>query len=360
MRILVVAGASGGHIFPALGFLDTLKCRPDIETRLILPKRSAKFISQTFNYKINFISISTVKLNFNFKNLLDLLKFVKGTFQSLFIWLEFRPDVVVGFGSIVSIPMVILAWLFRIKTLIHEQNVIPGRANKFLAKFTDKIAVSFAQTQDYFKAYPKKIVVTGNPMRRQLTRIDKPKALDFFGFSDIKLTMLVMGGSTGSHKLNIQFLKAISMIADKSKLQIIHLSGSQDYNLLMRGYKDLNINVKLFSFLEAMQYAYSACDFILSRAGATTIAEIIYFGLPAIIVPYPYAHKHQLSNAKILESKGCAVVIADNALNADVLKESIDNFINSPDRLKAMRSGYNNFPKYPSSDILLNEVLSLN
>lgn len=360
VRILVVAGASGGHIFPALGFLDTLKYKPGIETLLILPRISIRNHTQDFGYKINFISICPIKLSLNFKNLAAILKFLKGSLESIFILLGFRPDIVVGFGSLTSIPMVMFARLFRIKTLIHEQNVIPGRANRFLAKFTDIIAISFLETKDYFKAQRKKIAFTGNPMRKVLNRIDKQRALEFFGFSDNKFTMLVMGGSLGSHKVNIQFLNALSMISNKLKLQIVHLSGIKDYDLLTRRYKDLDVSVKLFSFLEAMQYAYSACDLILSRAGATTVAEIIYFGLPAIIVPYPYAYKHQLSNAKILENKGCALIIPDSQLSAQVLKKTIEGFLNNPGTLNEMRSRYNGFARLNASSMLVEQALSLN
>ncbi len=108
-----------------------------------------------------------------------------------------------------------------------------------------------------------------------------------------------------------------------------------------------------------MQYAYSACDLILSRAGATTITELIFFGLPAIVVPYPYAYKHQLSNAGLLENAGSAVVIQDDELSAEILSEAINNFMNNPDKLKAMRSSYDGFPKADANNIFADNVLSL-
>lgn len=361
MKVLVVTGPSGGHIFPALGFLDTLKEKyKNIDALLILPKRSIAGPIGTFGYNVNYISISPIKLSLDFKNFFAILEFFKGSLESLFIMLRFRPDIVVGFGSLISIPLVMFAWVFRIKTLIHEQNVIPGRANRLLAKFTDRIAISFAKTQDYFKDCKRKIALTGNPIRKELIRIDKDRALDFFGFNNNKFTILVIGGSLGSHSINTGFLRAISMMPEKPNLQIIHLTGHKDYDLLKQSYESLNIDIKLFKFLNSMQYAYSASDLVLSRAGATTIAEIIFYALAAIIIPYPYAYKHQIANAKVLERMGSAIIVDDNDLDSGILIRVIESLLNNPDRLKNMRSIYRNFLRPNANDLLVNEVMSLN
>lgn len=359
MKILVVAGPSGGHIFPALSFLDTLKEKyKHIEALLILPRKIMIDKACILENKVKYISSSSITLSINFRNLLSILKFFKGSLESIFILLEFKPDIVMGFGGLVSIPMVMFAYLFRLKTLIHEQNVIPGRANRFLSRFADRIAISFSRTKDYFKDYSEKIVLTGNPLRKELVRIDKNKALDFFGFSNDKLTVLVMGGSQGSYSINMGFFRTVSALSNKGSLQIIHLTGEKDYDLLKPKYKELNIGVRLFNFLNSMEYAYSACDIVLSRAGATTVTEIIYFKLPAIIVPYVYAHKHQMENAKVLENIGSAIVIQDDKL--DMLKVIMEDFINNPDRIKEMVSRYDNIPRPNVNNLLLDAALSFN
>jgi len=377
MRVLIVTGASGGHIFPALSFQDALKKKHnEIDTLLVLPKRNIKKQALNISYKVKYLSISPIELHFDFKNFVAIFNFFKGFFESLFIIFEFSPDIVVGFGSLTCVPLLIIAWVMRIKTLIHEQNVIPGRANRLLARFADKIAISFAQTQDYLGINKTKIVLTGNPIRQELKMIDRFKALTFFGFDDNKprpssniildlnegrgkFTILVMGGSHGSHKINMCFQEAISTLYDVYRLQIIHITGEEDYSFLEKSYKDLNLKVKLFSFLKDMQYAYSICDLAISRAGATTIAELINFALPAIIIPYPFAYKHQLSNAKVLERRGCAIIIDDNELNAGFLKQFIESLTSNPDRLKNMRLGYEGFPKVCANESLVNEVMSL-
>lgn len=359
MKVLIVAGASGGHIFPALSFLDTLKDKyKDIDTLLILPAHQ-RFCIIPDGYQVRYISIGPVKLSQGLKNSLAILRFFQGSLESLFILLEFRPDIVVGFGSLVSIPTVLLAWIFRIKTLIHEQNVIPGQANRLLAKFVDRVAVSFAKTKAHLSSCSRKVVLTGNPIRRELIRVAKDEALGFFGLSPDKFTILVMGGSIGSHRINTGFLNAILMLSKESGLQVIHLAGVKDYDLLRKGYQGLNINIKLFSFLRQMQYAYSACDLVVSRAGATTISEIISFRLPAIIVPYPFAYEHQLGNAKVLESKGCAIIIKDDKLDAHTLSLTIEDLMHNPDKVRKMRLHYESMLQPEAKDLLVNAAISL-
>jgi len=359
MRILAVTGASGGHIFPALSFLDSLSNkRKDIDALLVLPKKSIMSQINNINYKIGYISISSIK--FGFRSFSAILNFFKGSYESIGALLKFRPDVVVGFGSLASIPMVLFARFLGINTLIHEQNVIPGWANRFLARFADKIGVSFLETGDYLKNYKKKIVLTGNPLRKELNQIEKNKALDFFGLNSRKFTILVMGGSQASHRINLGLSKAVAGIRNKSGFQVIHLAGSQDYDLLNKSYRDSDIDFRLFSFLEPMQYAYSACDLVVSRAGALTIAEIIFFGLPAIIIPYPFAHKHQTANAEVLKAIGSGIVIQDKELGSDVLSRKIEELMDNPERIKALRSCYERLPKMNASDSLAEAVLSLN
>jgi UDP-N-acetylglucosamine--N-acetylmuramyl-(pentapeptide) pyrophosphoryl-undecaprenol N-acetylglucosamine transferase len=164
MRILVAAGASGGHIFPAASFIETLKDK-NIQTRFILPKRSIKIQIRDFACEVNYISVSPIKLSIGFKNLFSVLNLLKGFSESVFILAKFRPDIVVGFGSLVCVPVLLSSWMFKIKTIIHEQNVIPGRATRFLAVFVDRVAISFSKTKDYLKIPESKIVFTGNPLR---------------------------------------------------------------------------------------------------------------------------------------------------------------------------------------------------
>ncbi len=361
MRVLVATGSSGGHIFPALSFLQALEGkRKGIDVLLALPKKSIKNRLPKSTFKIKYISISAVRLKWNFKNLLNIFEFLKGSLESLFLLLEFRPHIVVGFGTLSSVPLVIFAWLFRTKTLIHEQNVIPGRANRLLARFVDKIAVSFRETTRYLKD-DYKITLTGNPIRKEfLKEINRAEALNFFGFSEDKFTILVMGGSQGSHKINLAFSRAISSIPDNLRFQVIHISGADDYDLLKDSYRKFNLSIKLFSFLEDMRYAYSVSGLAVCRAGAGTIGELIFFGLPAIIIPYPFAYKHQSANAQVLAETGSAIVIEDDKLNAGILKDTLTGLLNNPARINLMHSSYSSIFKPDAASLLADLALSLN
>jgi len=358
MRILVAAGSSGGHIFPALAFLESLRLKlPEAETLLILPEKNAVSRIQAGAQKVSYTCISPFKLRPGFKNVVGLYNFLKGSWQSLFIILSFRPDLVVGFGSLASVPAVLLAWLFRIKVVIHEQNVIPGRANKLSAIFADRIAVSFPKTQEYFSKYRNKTAVTGNPLRKEMVILKKNKALDFFGFHPQKFTVLVVGGSQGSSSINDAFIKAVSGLSLKDKLQVIHISGAQDYESIKQRYQGSGIEVRVFAFLKQMQYAYSAADLALSRAGATTITELMLFQLPAIILPYPHAYQHQLANARILENAGCALIIEERRLDNDGLRLEMERLMNNRDRLESMRSAYGKLFIPGAADLLVGEAL---
>jgi len=361
MKILVVTGSSGGHIFPALSFIEALKeSDKKIDTLLVLPKKSLRQESLPASLKVKQISISVIKPGLGVGNLIALFNFFKGSFESLFLLLEYNPEVVVGFGSLNSIPLVLLAWIFRIRTLIHEQNVIPGRANRVLAKFADKIALSFSSTRDYLNVSREKMIITGNPIRKELKRIDRAEAFEFFGFNENKFTILVVGGSQGSHRINMCFLEAIANIPERSRFQVVHICGQMDFDLLLKKYEDLDLKFALYPFLNEMQYAYSAASLVISRAGATTVAELLNFGLPAIIIPYPYAYAHQSSNAQVLETMGVARIIKDDELDAQRLKQALLDLANNPEELKLMRLNFAVSIRPNAADLLIKEALSFN
>jgi UDP-N-acetylglucosamine--N-acetylmuramyl-(pentapeptide) pyrophosphoryl-undecaprenol N-acetylglucosamine transferase len=237
--------------------------------------------------------------------------------------------------------------------------VIPGRANRLLAKFADKTAISFPETRNYYKIPQERIVLTGNPLRRGLKKIDKAEALSFFGLNSDKFTILVMGGSQGSRRINRALLRAVSLMPDKSKFQVIHIAGENEFGLLNQGYKDSLVKFKLFTFLNQMQYAYSGADLAICRAGATTISELIFYRLPAIIIPYPFAYKHQLSNAKVLERMQSALVIDDSELDTVILNMILDEIVKNPKKIDVMRSRFRGILKTEASNLLVDEALSL-
>lgn len=335
-RVIVAAGSSGGHIFPALSFIEALKEMDNqAEVLLVLPKANIAG-NIGFGCRVKLLPVYALSLKPTLRNAVNFLKFLGACLESLFTVVKFNPDLAVGFGTSVSVPVIISSWLFRARTLIHEQNVVPGKANKFLANFSDKIAVSFKDSARYLTNKERKIVLTGNPLRSSLKNTGRAQARDYMGLDRDKFTILAMGGSQGARKINKTFLEFVSSSANNSSFQVIHLSGASDFDYLEKKYKECGINFKLFKFFDEMQYAYSASDVVLSRAGASAINEISFFKIPAVLVPYPFANAHQSSNAKVLGEHGAAIVIEENVLDARSLKECLESLMNDRQKLISM------------------------
>ena len=340
-KVLAVTGSSGGHIFPAISLLDSLKeNEPSAEVLLVLPGRSIKDLIGSLGYPAADVSIVPLRLSLGPGNIAAALRFLKGSFEELAVLLRFRPDLVVGFGSLSSVPMVLFARIWGIKTMVHEQNVMPGMANRLLAFFADRVALSFADTADYLKCPRHKMIVTGNPLRRQMAPLDKAEARDYFGLSRDKFTILVSGGSQSSSNVNEGFLKAVRQLRERSSFQLIHLAGRNDCRRLREEYEKNGIEARVFSFLDSMQYAYSASDVAVSRSGATTIAELIFFRIPAILVPYPHARKHQYANAEVLRRSGCAVIVEDEEFGKSGAARILEGLLQNKEELSRMRSNY--------------------
>ncbi|MBU1125748.1 MAG: UDP-N-acetylglucosamine--N-acetylmuramyl-(pentapeptide) pyrophosphoryl-undecaprenol N-acetylglucosamine transferase [Candidatus Omnitrophica bacterium] len=358
MRILVTAGASGGHIFPAWGFFQAFKIKyPRADFCFVLSRRSAHQAFLPQGVCIRYIWVTP----FFFKRPREWVRFfwniLKSVFETFFIIIEYRPDMVVGFGGIESVFPVLLGWFFRIPTLIHEQNVVPGKANKLLSYCVDKIAVSFEETKGEFLKNIEKVVVSGNPLRQEFQEsIPEQKALSFFGFSPDYLTILVVGGSQGSQTINHSFIRSLSLVECLDTLQVIHISGERDLISVQQQYDRLPCRAKVYAFLPQMHYAYRCADFVVARAGATTIAELSFFKVPALLVPYPYASMHQLCNAQVLAKRNAALVISDNDMQQGKIGEILRSLITQPKKLEAMRAGFGDFSMGSSGSELVKEA----
>jgi UDP-N-acetylglucosamine--N-acetylmuramyl-(pentapeptide) pyrophosphoryl-undecaprenol N-acetylglucosamine transferase len=359
MRILLVTGSSGGHIFPALALMQRLKVA-GADLLIVLPKKSNEHKILAECGKVSYIHTANLSFNLSGKSISAAYFFLIGAWEGLRLITKFKPDVVIGFGSLHTVSLLFWAWLFRIKTVIHEQNVLPGRANRLLARFVDKVAVSFAQTSAHLNISREKIVLTGNPIRKDLVRLNRREALDFFNFQEGKFNILITGGSQGAHKLNTVCSAALSGCDEKDSLQLVHISGIQDFVSLKQSYAQSGLRHEVFDFLPHMQYAYSFADLVICRAGATTIAELQKFSLPALLIPYPFAYAHQLSNARLLQGCGSALIIQEEELCVEGLREKIRNFMKNPQELKIMRQGYSGINLLNATDLLAHEVLSLN
>ena len=330
-RIILSGGGTGGHIYPAISIASELLFR-DNNSEILFVGANNKMEMQIvpkYGFDILGLWISGFNRTNFLKNILVPLKLLISVFQSLIIIKKFKPNVVIGTGGYASGPIMYVANLLNIPTLIQEQNSYPGITNKLLSKRVNKICVSYENLENYF---PKnKIVITGNPVRSNISKYSDlfDKGIKSFDLNANKKTMLVIGGSLGSREIN----KAIYSIQDYLKyinLQVIWQCGKLYYEEYKQ--KDISSEIKLYDFLDDIALAYSVSDFIISRAGASSVSELSIVGKPVIFIPSPnVAEDHQLKNAMAVVKNEGALLVEEKNIND--LKKSISE-LNSSSELR--------------------------
>jgi UDP-N-acetylglucosamine--N-acetylmuramyl-(pentapeptide) pyrophosphoryl-undecaprenol N-acetylglucosamine transferase len=238
---------------------------------------------------------------------------------------------VLGLGSYVAAPVILAAWILAIPRLIHEQNVMPGLANRLLGHVVNRVAVSFDESVVYFPRG--KAVVTGNPVRPMMWQVRNRKRP-----ADSRFQILVFGGSQGAHHLNVAVLDALPRLGNAlEELWLVHQTGHDDYDSVQTMYAEKAYPGAVHAYIQDMATAYAAADLVICRAGATTIAELTATGKPAILVPFPYAaNDHQDHNARTLVSAGAAAIIPDRELTGGLLAERIRHYLRHPQEVDDM------------------------
>lgn len=340
MRVIVAAGGTGGHIYPALAIIERIKkenkkCEvlylgtTDRMEKDIVPKRGIPFRG---------LEIKGLDRKHILNNFSVLKKFFRAIKDAKDIIREFKPDIVIGVGGYITAPVLYAAHKLGIKTMIHEQNSIPGLSNKFLAKFVDAICVSLPGSISYFPK--KKTVYTGNPRSEEILNISKIKKSKY-GFKDSKKLVLVVMGSLGSTTMTKKLKSAISEFNNKD-YQVLVVTGKAYYD----DYKDIEVpkNVVLIPYTEELIQIMKDTDLMVSRAGASTISEITGIGLPSILVPSPYVtHNHQYLNAKELEDAGACRILEEKDFSADTLCKMIDEVLADKEGYLKMKEASSKF-----------------
>lgn len=344
MRIVIASSGAGGHLAAALSIGEALRERvPDIEVFFLSSDyRIAKRLVEEVGFRYFRIYARSSIWG-------QICSFIR----SGYLFGIIRPSLVIGTGGFASIGIVFWSWLFRVPRVLHEQNVIPGRANRLLAPLADKILVSFPESKRYFKRY--KCRVTGMPLRFK-DRLNKQDARTRLGLFSDRFTILIMGGSLGAHSINQLIIDAIEKLTDyKDKVQFVHLTGTRDYEIVKEAYMKRGFKAYVEDFSRRMDVIYSSADMVISRAGSSSISEITFFGLPAILIPYPYSRdKHQLKNAQVLADVGAAVVITD-----DRLTEVLTELINEPERLERMARQSKSLSKPDAAQAVVEELVNV-
>lgn len=250
------------------------------------------------------------------------------------------PQAAVAFGGYASLPGALAAVSLRIPLVIHEQNVIPGLANRLLAPLARVITVSFTETVDACPRWRKKAVVTGNPLLRRGKEGEEEDPYRYFSLQEGRKTLAVVGGSQGAASLNRALLEALPAWKDREDLQILHAVGKEKFRDFVAEAAQVDcggLTYRPFAFVERMDLLYRVADLVVCRAGASTIAELAEWGKGAILVPYPHATaSHQDANAEVLRRCGAAVVVPDGELNGLRLREEVERLLGEEGRLRAM------------------------
>jgi UDP-N-acetylglucosamine--N-acetylmuramyl-(pentapeptide) pyrophosphoryl-undecaprenol N-acetylglucosamine transferase len=266
--------------------------------------------------------------------MMSICKLGFGTARAYSILRRFRPDVLVGTGGYTSAGVALAERLRGGRVVIHEQNSIPGRTNRMLARLARKVCVTFEESEAYFPAG--KTVLTGLPVRSEILQgVDKRKACERFGLDPDKFTLLVFGGSQGAKRINNMIIDAVPTLINAG-LQVIHQSGKKNYEDISAKRPDLPGYI-IRPYIDDMAAAYSAADFVVSRSGASSIAEITAVGLPAILIPFPFAQAdHQTKNAEAVSRAGAALVLEEKSIDSPALTSIILDLVNDKARLDAM------------------------
>ena len=316
-KIILSGGGTGGHIYPAIAIANELKLRhPDAEFLFVGAKDRMEMekVPQA-GYAIKGLWISGIQRKLTLKNMMFPFKLISSLWNAKKIIKQFKPDVVIGTGGFASGPLLHVATYKGVPSLIQEQNSFPGITNKLLAKKAKKVCVAYNGLERFFPA--EKIIKTGNPVRQDLLDISskRAEAIKYFDLVEGKQTLLVLGGSLGAKAINELMVNELDFLQTLN-IQVIWQCGKlyyQSYKL----YGNTK-HVQIHEFINKMDYAYAAADFIISRAGAGSVSELCIVGKPVVFVPSPYvAEDHQTKNASAIVNENAALIIAQDDLKVD-------------------------------------------
>lgn len=368
MRILLTGGGTGGHITPLIAVARETKkiCQ---ENGLEIPKFffmgpsgfSEELLTKE-NIPVNVILAGKMRRYFSFKNFLDIFKVPAGLLQAIVKVFFIMPDVVFSKGGYGSVPVVLASRFFKIPVLLHESDAVPGLANRFLSKYSQKIAISFTAAEKFFPSA--KIAITGNPIRDTLTKGNPEDAKKIFGLSGDKRTIFIFCGSQGARPINDLIISTITDLLEK--FELVWQTGIENYGLVAKQIKEIFNEIPkachLAAFLDEEQIAaaFAAATLIVSRAGAANIFEIAACGKPSILIPLPNsASDHQRENAFEYAKYGAADIMEQTNLTPHVFTGEISRLINDKELLQKMSDCAKSFAKPDAARKIAIELLAL-
>lgn len=327
--VMIMAGGTGGHIYPALAVADYLKERGTDILWLGTKKGMESKIVPEHGYPLFYLEISGVRGKGLIKKLIAPFIIFKAVFQSLSIMKKQKPAAVLGMGGFASGPGGIAAYILGIPLCIHEQNSVAGLTNKLLKPFAHLVMQAFPNSFDASK----KVITTGNPVRKEIIEIET-KELEK---NKAAINILIIGGSLGAKKLNNIVPKTLIKLDKKMDFNVRHQCGEKHQDETVKLYKELKLEASVEPFIKDMALAYQWADLIICRAGAMTIAEISIVGIPAVLIPYPYAvDDHQSANARYLSEQNLAILIQESEMTETSLLQAIEELSKSSEYLNEL------------------------
>jgi UDP-N-acetylglucosamine--N-acetylmuramyl-(pentapeptide) pyrophosphoryl-undecaprenol N-acetylglucosamine transferase len=357
-KFILSGGGTGGHIYPAIAIANELKSRfPDAEFLFVGAKDKMEMqkVPQA-GYKIIGLWIAGLQRRLTFDNTLFPIKLISSLLKSRTIIKNFKPDVVIGTGGFASGPLLQVAAIAGIPTLIQEQNSYPGITNKLLGKNADKICVAYENLERFF---PKnKMILTGNPVRQDLIDIDskREEALQYFNLDPNKQTLLVLGGSLGARRVNQLIAKEILTFAAHN-IQVIWQCGKLYFDEYKR--VEENENIQIHSFIDRMDLVYAAADIVISRAGASSVSELCIVGKPVIFIPSPnVAEDHQTKNAQAVVDKKGALLLKESELDSQ-FSVVFESLVKDPEKQKQLGKNIKQLALPEATKQIVDEIVKL-
>ena len=340
MNIVIACGGTGGHLFPGLAIAEVLSARGHPLLILISEKKIDSLAIQRYT-EFRFETLPSIGLPspLSTKLIPFTVKLASSFLKCRRLYRAFQPAAVLGMGGFTSaVPILCGRWCGA-STYLHESNAIPGKANLVSAKMVSRVLLGFEACAEFFPAT--KTLFTGTPVRSALTKeLSRSGAAEALGLYPEKTTLLVMGGSQGASSLNTLVVEALCASQSaffSEQLQVLHLAGTDDEERVRASYDAVGIHARVMAFHQAMEEVYQVADFAVARSGASSLTEFAYFGLPSILIPYPYAAEdHQTKNAEAFVHSGAAVLLQQKEATLNALGAEIKRLIAQPELRRQM------------------------
>lgn len=347
-RVAMAGGGTGGHLYPALALAEELtRKRKSCEVLFIGTKSGieSKLLPKS-RYPLTTIHASGLPRRPGLSQTKAIVLAVVGAVQAATCLMKWRPNVVLGTGGYVSGPVLMAAKVLRLPLVIQEQNCIPGMTNRLLSRWADQVHIAYSESRRYFKRKDN-LILSGNPIRASLLKGSRAAGLRKLRLASDGFTVLVLGGSQGAHRLNEATIEAIEILKEEENLQFILLTGKRDYGWVKNSVKSLRARAAVRGFMWNMEVVYHCADLAVSRAGASTISELLAVGVPAVLIPYPHAARgHQEANARAIADKGAARYLPESELTGTALAGVIRELARSKRKLKDMSVNARNCARY--------------